>query len=73
MHTQRCGDEEGQWRLGDSEKRGFSPLEIAQVMRSYAYYENGLPAAQRRLLLEIAVELQMAADNVENATARRRS
>jgi hypothetical protein len=58
-----------QWRLSDKEKRGFSPLEIAQVMRAAAYYENGLLPAQRRLLREIALELQSAGDSAESATA----
>jgi hypothetical protein len=58
-----------EWRLGDSAKRGFSPLEIAQVMRSYAFYQNGLLPAQRRLLREISLELAMAADSTDKATA----
>lgn len=56
-----------QWRLGKNERRGFSPLEIAQVMRSYAYYQNGLLPAQRRLLREIALELQAAGETAEAA------
>lgn len=58
-----------QWRLSDKEKRGFSPFEISQVMRAAAYYENGLLPAQRRLLREIALELQSAGDSPEAATA----
>ena len=58
-----------QWKLNDGEKRGYSPIEIAQVMRSYAYYQNGLLPAQRRLLREISIELQMAGDSTANATA----
>ena len=56
-----------QWRLGNDERRGFSPLEIAQVMRSYAFYQNGLLPAQRRLLREIALELQAAGETAEAA------
>jgi hypothetical protein len=56
-----------QWRLGNDERRGFSPLEIAQVMRSYAFYQNGLLPAQRRLLREIALELQAAGETTEAA------
>ena len=58
-----------QWHLGDKERRGFSPLEIAQVMRAYAYYQNGLLPAQRRLLREIALELQSAGDSADRAAA----
>jgi hypothetical protein len=57
------------WHLGDREQRGFSPLEIAQVMRAYVYYSSGLLPAQRRLLREIALELQYAGDSAENAAA----
>jgi len=56
-----------QWRLGQDERRGFSPREIAQVMRSYAYYQNGLLPAQRRLLREIALELQAAGETAAAA------
>lgn len=57
------------WHLSDRTQRGFSPIEIAQVMRGYAFYENGLLPAQRRLLREIALELMMAADDTASATA----
>ncbi|MFZ9838833.1 MAG: hypothetical protein ACO3JJ_09905 [Opitutaceae bacterium] len=56
-----------QWRLSNDERRGFSPIEIAQVMRSYAFYQNGLLPAQRRLLREIALELQAAGETAESA------
>jgi hypothetical protein len=59
-----------QWRLGDHDRRGFSPLEIGQVMRGYAFYQAGLLPAQRRLLREISIELAMAGDNMDNATAQ---
>ena len=58
-----------QWHLGDKDRRGFSPLEIAQVMRAYAYYQDGLIPAQRRLLREIALEPQAAGDSAGNAAA----
>ncbi|MBI5691845.1 MAG: hypothetical protein HZC55_17330 [Verrucomicrobia bacterium] len=58
-----------QWRLGDREQRGYSPLEIAQVMRASAYYQDGLLPAQRRLLREISLELQLAGENAEAAAA----
>lgn len=58
-----------QWRLGDRDRRGFSPIEIAQVMRGCAFYQNGLLPAQRRLLREISIELMMASDSTANATA----
>ena len=56
------------WHLGDKEQRGFSPIEIAQVMRAYAYYQNGLLPAQRRLLREISLELLAAGDSADSAT-----
>lgn len=57
-----------EWRLNDREQRGFSPIEIAQVMRAYAFYQNGLLPAQRRLLREIAMELLLAVDDPAKAT-----
>lgn len=57
-----------QWHLGDRDRRGFSPIEIAVVMRGYAFYHPGLLPAQRRLLREIFLELANAADNADNAT-----
>lgn len=62
-------DDLREWHLTDSDRRGFSPVELAQVMRGYAYYRAGLSAAQRRLLREISLELLMAADTPEKATA----
>jgi hypothetical protein len=58
-----------EWHLNDPQRRGFSPAEIAQVMRAYAYFQNGLSVAQRRLLLEVAVDLVSAVDNPTKATA----
>lgn len=58
-----------QWRLGEKDRRGFSPFEIAIVMRGYAYYHASMLPAQRRLLREIFLELANAADSTANATA----
>lgn len=58
-----------QWHLSEKQRRGYSPIEIAQVMRAYAYYENNLLPAQRRLLREIAIELAFAAENPTAAAA----
>jgi len=58
-----------QWRLGDKERRGFSPSEVAQVMRAAAYYQDALLPAQRRLLREISLELLNAGENPEAAAA----
>lgn len=58
-----------QWHLGDNERRGFSPVEIAQVMRAAAYYQDALLPTQRRLLREISLELLNAGENPEVATA----
>lgn len=59
-----------QWRLGDKDRRGFSPFEIAQVMRGYAFYQAGLLPAQRRLLREISIELYMAGEDTNTATTQ---
>lgn len=58
-----------QWHLSDKQRRGFSPIEIAQVMRAYAFYQNNVLPAHRRLLREIALELAFAAESPEAATA----
>ncbi len=51
-----------EWHLVDEEKRGFSPGEIAMVMRGYAFYHRALSNSQRRLMREIVIELQSAVD-----------
>lgn len=56
------------WRISDRVERGFSPAEIAQVMRGYAFYSPHVPPAQRRLLREIHLELAAATDNKAYAT-----
>lgn len=58
-----------EWRLGDRNKRGNSPIEIAMVMRGYAFYHDTLSLEQRHLLREIAIELHMASDDQVKATA----
>ncbi|MBL9187097.1 MAG: hypothetical protein JNK23_06445 [Opitutaceae bacterium] len=56
-----------EWRLGERVERGFSPNEIAQTMRGYAFYSNSVSPAQRRLLREIHLELTAAAHNTAHA------
>jgi hypothetical protein len=56
-----------EWHLVDKERRGFSPMEIAMVMRGYAYYKRGLTPPQRRLLREITLELYNAVDDASKA------
>ncbi len=58
-----------QWSLGDKALRGDSPMEIASVMRAYAYYQSNLSPAQRRLLREITLEIAMAAEDEKAARA----
>lgn len=58
-----------EWRLGDKHRRGYSPIEIAAVMRGYAFYHDSLALEQRHLLREIAIELHMASDDQAKATA----
>ncbi len=65
----RDWNDQREWHLGDTERRGYSPYEIAQVMRAYAYYVPGLSIAQRRLLLEITVDLATAAEDPTKAAA----
>ncbi len=58
-----------EWRLGGTGSRGDSPMEIACVMRAYAYYQAGLSPAQRRLLREIMVEVYAGAEDATSAAA----
>lgn len=62
-------DDLREWHLSDNDRRGFSPVEIAQVMRSFAFYRAGLSPGQRRLLREVALELLMAGETAEKASA----
>jgi hypothetical protein len=65
---QRWGDLRD-WHLGDHDQRGFSPVEIALVMRAYSFYDTDLLPAQRRLLAEVALELLYAGENAAKAAA----
>ena len=58
-----------EWRLGDKDKRGYSPHEVGKVMLAAAYFESGLSLSQRGLLREIYLELHSAADSEANAAA----
>jgi hypothetical protein len=58
-----------QWHLSDRQRRGYSPLEIAQVMRGYAFYQHNLLPAQRGMLREISLDLMFAAENPAAAAA----
>jgi len=50
------------WHLVDKVERGYSPLEIAMVIRGYTFYQRGLSPEQRRLLREIMMEILAAVD-----------
>lgn len=52
-----------EWWLGERERRGFTPLEAALVIRASAHYLRDLLPEQRRLAREIAVELSGAAES----------
>lgn len=56
-----------EWKLADNDRRGFSPIEIAQVMRAYVHYQKGLLPGQRRLLREIVMDLAMATEATTKA------
>lgn len=55
------------WRIGGRNTRGDSPVELASVLRAYAYYQAGLAPAQRRLLREISIELVSGAEDATTA------
>lgn len=57
-----------EWHLGDDDLRGYTPAEVAGVMRAAAFYEDGLSLVQRGLLREIAIELETPADSTANAS-----
>ncbi|HUR56489.1 MAG TPA: hypothetical protein VM029_02185, partial [Opitutaceae bacterium] len=67
--TERSWGSYREWRLSERQSRGYSPREIAQVMRAFAFYERHLTVDQRALLREIACELLLAARDVRAATA----
>ncbi len=52
-----------EWWLGEKERRGFTPIEAALVVRASAHYQKDLLPEQRRLVREIAVELSQAAES----------
>lgn len=58
-----------QWHLGDKQRQGSTPAEIAQAMRGAAFYMKGFQPAQRRLLQEIAMEVEQAGLSAEAAAA----
>jgi hypothetical protein len=58
------------WRLGNTSFRSAIDAIAAQyqVMRSAAFYQNGFQPAQRRLLLEVSMELgDMPVQNMDSA------
>jgi len=55
------------WHLRDSQERGYSPAEIALVMRGYAYYKKDMSLAQRGLLREVTMELNAAVTDAADA------
>ncbi len=69
-----CGENDWsalrEWRLGQRNQRGDSPVEIGAVMRASAFYQAGLAPAQRLLLREIAIEVTLGADDAVAASAR---
>jgi len=58
-----------EWHLRYQEERGYSPLEIAKVMRGYSHYHGDLLLRQRYLLHEIGIELLAAVDDPAKARA----
>ena len=58
-----------EWTLGEKNRRGDSPMEIAATLRAYAYYQAGLTGGQRRLLREISLELAVAGEDTAAAEA----
>ena len=59
-----------EWRLGQRNQRGDSPVEIGSVMRAGAFYQAGLTSGQRLLLREIAIEITSGAEDAAAASAR---
>jgi hypothetical protein len=53
-------DDLREWHLSTPEALGFTPREVAMVMRGAAYYFPALQLGQRGLLREIAFELSQA-------------
>lgn len=57
-----------EWHLSDRDPRGYTPAEVANVMRAAAYYEDDLSVVQRGLLRETSIELGAASDSAAHAT-----
>lgn len=57
-----------EWHLGNGDPRGYTPGEVAEVMRATAYVSDDLSLDQRGLLREIAIELETPADFNSNAS-----
>lgn len=53
------------WNLSTNESRGFSPLELAMVMRGQAFYQPHLLPSQRALLREVALDLNQAVEEAD--------
>jgi hypothetical protein len=65
-------NETRQWRLGKdglARERSATLAAEFQVMRAAVFYQDGLSPAQRRLLREVAMELQVEAFKPKTATA----
>lgn len=59
-----------EWRLGERNIRGDSPMELGAVLRAYAYYQPGLAPEQRQLLREIVIEITSGAEDATTASAQ---
>lgn len=59
-----------EWRLGERNIRGDSPMEIGAVFRAYAFYQAGLAPEQRQLLREIVIEITSGAEDAGTASAQ---
>lgn len=59
-----------EWRLGERNVRGDSPMEIGAVFRAYAFYQAGLAPEQRQLLREIVIEITSGAEDAAAASAQ---
>ncbi len=55
------------WKLGHTETVSETPAEVYKVMLSAVYFQNGLSAAQRALLREIAIEVARGGETAADA------
>ncbi len=62
-------DDLREWHLSTPEALGFTPREVALVMRGAAFYFPALPLGQRGLLREIAFELSQAGTRTSDAAS----